>query len=304
MGVSERALQRGDLVRLARHISGKLCLAIEIGGQDHMVLRQDDASVRCFNSIEEAERYCQSKDLVLGNVRRKVKVDLPNPYHERITESDLRPGDTVTVRRYTSGSLCLMVERGGSSHTLFREDGSVHLFDALGEVRLYCRDRGLNLEIPDDWDKPRNPRFLELHQTASEHRSSGPWVDEISSSLEAQRLRRSFPVPEDEKLPPLLDPEREGVIRQTLVEVVKSQASKDLEGLVFLTEERERLSEELSLELIRREALGPKSCTCDRCIDRLSSPLREVQEKIDKIWSWWADSLGTTPAEVVAGRWS
>lgn len=293
MGVSEKALQHGDLVRLARHISGKLCLTIKKDGQDHMVLRQDDASVRCFDSIEEAERYCRPKGLVLENVRRKEKVDLPAPSFssfERVTESDLKPGDTVTVRGFSSGSLCLMIERHRREHILLRENGSVYLFDALGQVKLYCRDRGLDLEIPDDWDKPRDLRLLsslheELHQS--------------SSSREARTLREIFLTPKDEEPLLPLEPEWE----EAFVEAVRKQAPRDIERLVFLTEKRERLPEELSFELIRREARGNKSCLCRTCLHKLESPLREVQEKIDKIWAWWSLSLGTTPADVVAGRW-
>lgn len=293
MGVSGEALQRGDLVRLARHISGKLCLTIKKGGQDHMVLRQDNGRVRCFNNVEEAEDYCRRKNLVLENVRRKERVDLHASSFKRVTESDLRSGDTVTVRRHTSGSLCLLVERGELNYTLLREDGSIHLFDALGQVRLYCIEYGLKLLIPDDWDKPRNLRLL----FASEHREP----HQPSSLREARPLRRVFPTPKDEEGPlPLLDPEW----GEAFVEAIKRQAARDLERLVTLTEERERLLEELSLELIRREALGNKSCLCRTCLHVLGNPVREVQEEIDEIWAWWGFSLGTTPADVVAGRWS
>jgi len=63
-----------------------------------------------------------------------------------LTESDLRPGEMVFLRRHTSGCLCLVVEREGRRRTLRRFDGTVWLFDGEGEVELFCRARKVTLK--------------------------------------------------------------------------------------------------------------------------------------------------------------
>lgn len=258
--VGRRPVRRGDAVFARRHLAkGKLHLLVKRDGLDCAIVDAEDGSTIFFDDEEKVRAFCREYGLEL-----------------RVTESNLKPGDTVIVRMHASGRPCLMIEKDGREHTVFRDDGrSVRLFDALGEVRLDCIKRELRLLIPDDWDTPGKPRAASRHHH----------------------------IPNREEPSFALDPEVEKEICQVVDGAIRRQASFDLESLALLIGGRERLRAELEAELRRRKALGPKSCTCGRCIDRLSSPLREVQEEIDKIWSWWSVSLGTTPADVAAGRW-
>lgn len=188
----------------------------------------------------------------------------------RVTESDLKVGETVYLSQYVLGGFCLLVKRNGLVHVVHRSDGFVHRFDGRGEVALYCRDKGLVLLGEYERSVVREKRLL-----------SPEFADEEPSPSPASEMGED--------------------IQQIVAGAIRRQASIDLERLVFLTEKRERLLEELNLELARREARGNKSCLCRTCLHVLESPLGGVQGEIDKIWSWWGTALGVTPADVLAG---
>jgi len=196
-----------------------------------------------------------------------------------VTDKDLKAGETVYLSQYVLGGFCLLVKRNGLMHVIHRNDGFIHRFDGRGEVALYCRDEGLALE--EEWERCVVWEKYLLPSGAPEESSS----------------------PKHEELLPLLDPVWERSIHKALVEAIKKQGSRDIEQLVSLTVERERLVGELEVELRRRKERGNKSCLCRTCLHDLESLLRQVQKEIDKIWSWWGTSLGTTPADVTAGRW-
>lgn len=247
----------------------KLYLIVERGGAQHVLYTGNDA-ILFFNDGAEVASFCQKHRLILEEKKGGEM---------RVTDEDLKPGDVVYLREHSEGGWCLLVERDGLTHTVMRNDDRPRRFDSRWEAWSYCQHGGFDLQ---EWDKP-------VPEAESKHHH-------ISSRGE----RRLLPAPEDNLSLLPLDPEW----GEAFVEAIKKQAPVDLERLAFLTEERERLLEELSLEIIRREARGNKSCLCRTCRHMLESPVREVQKEIDKIWSWWTTSLGTTPADVVAGRWS
>lgn len=251
----------------------KLYLVVERGGMLQHVLYANSNSVLFFKDEAEVTYFCRKHNLELVEEKKGGEMI-------RVTEADLHRGETVYLSLHDSGSVCLLVKRNGLIHVVLRDDGSVKLFDGRGEIELYCRAKGF---VPS----------MEYARTVVREKLLLPsgTPGELSS-------------PEHEEFLPPLAPEVEKLIQEAFVEVIRRQASRDLERLVSLTEERERLLEELSLELIRREAWGNKSCLCRTCRHKLESPVREVQAEIDKIWAWWTTSLGVTPADVVADRWS
>jgi len=169
---------------------------------------------------------------------------------QRVTETDLKRGEVVYLREHSEGGWCLLVGRGGLTHTVMRNDNRPKRFDSRWEARSYCQRRGFDLQV---WDKPV-----------------------------PKEERRLLPAPEDDLPLPPLDP----VIEEFVSQMLKRKLRDDLVYLALLRDLQPHVRDRFVSEIRRRKALGNKSCLCPQCINSLSYDLRYVEGEIARLKSW------------------